>query len=167
MLSTIKSLVELSRRPPTIAYWAKVVSMSSKAPAANPVKKQQPRGKGKPAGSGKGGGSASDKIQNTLMACLDAPKRKAPRASEEEMARRSEIGRQYVIGKFRRHNEINHDISCKIKMKIFAVKMLPRGTKWKEEALKVTNEGPPLHRKIPLLTPPIPGYKVSDWVRND
>ena len=83
------------------------------------------------------------------------------------MARRFEIGRQYVIGKFKRHNELNHDLTCKIKMKMFAVKMLPRGTRWKEEALKITDEGPPLYRHIPLDTPPIPGYKVSDWVRKE
>lgn len=42
------------------------------------------------------------------------------------MARRYEIGRNYVIGCWERHNELNHDLAVKIRMKKYALKMLPR-----------------------------------------
>jgi hypothetical protein len=168
-MSFVTCLVSASHRKPATLHSARVFGFSTKATSASTPQSKQKKKVSKGGGAGgKGGGvSASDKIYNTLVACLDAPGRKAPRASDEEMARRAEIGRQYVIGCFQQHNELNHDISCKIKMKIFAVKMLPRGTMWKEEALKITNEGPPLYRKIPVLTPPIPGYNVSDWIKED
>jgi hypothetical protein len=164
--ASVRCLIAMSHRQSSKPHIKSIYNFSSKAKASVPPKKQKKKvSKGGGAGKKDVGISDSDKIYKTMVACLDAPGRKAPRASDEEMARRAAIGRQYVIGSFEQHNELNHDISCKIKMKIFAVKMLPRGTMWKEEALKITPEGPPLYRKIPLLTPPIPGYKVSDWVK--
>lgn len=95
---------------------------------------------------------------------------KPPPASPEEMARRAEIGRNYVIGKFKRHNKLQHDLACKIKMKNHAIRMLPRDTMWKEEALKVdvTGEGMvPKWRRIPVDTPPIPDFDISKFIVRD
>lgn len=166
--ASLRCLIAASHCQSAQHHRKSIYNFSSKAKASAPPKKQTKKvNKGGGPGDKEVGISSSDKVYKTLVACLDAPGRKAPRASDEEMARRAEIGRQYVIGNFEQHNELNHDISCKIKMKIFAVKMLPRGSMWKEEALKVTREGPPLYRKIPVLTPPIPGFNISDWIKND
>ena len=162
MLSTRTFLFRcstISQRNCAIIQHTHTFSSLDAASSSKQPKKQKKKGKVKE-GSG-------DKIYDTLVRCIDAPQRKAPRASEEEMARRFQIGKQYVIGKFKQHNELNHDLSCKIKMKRFAVKMLPRGTMLKEEALKITDDGPPIYRHIALDTPPIPGYQVSDWVRKE
>ena len=102
-----------------------------------------------------------------ILASLDAPIRKEGPVSEEEKARRYEIGRNYVIGRFKQHNEIDHDLTCKIHMKNHAVRMLPRNSKIKEEALKISDEDPPPWRDIPTWTPPIPGYDPSEFVEKD
>lgn len=94
------------------------------------------------------------------------------------MAIRAAIGRNHVIGSFRRHNELNHDLAVKIRMKKHAMKLLPRQGdlgdtpiegekksvygKWRAAAFKVNdNWGPPDSRPIPLLTPPIEGFDAS------
>jgi len=114
--------------------------------------------------------SEKSKITDILIKCADAPIESPPPASDEEMERRYQIGRNYVIGKFKEHNERNHDLACKIKMKQFAIKMLPRGTMWKEEALKIStgdDGGPPLWRRVAVDTPPIPGFNAADWIQDE
>jgi len=99
-----------------------------------------------------------------MLSALDAPITKPPPASEEEMERRHEIGRNYVVGKFNRHNELNHDLTCKIKLKQHAIDMLPKNSKLREEALKTDGVGPPKWRHIPLDTPPIPGFDPTPFL---
>jgi len=111
--------------------------------------------------------TAEEKALDVMVRCLDTPPRKAPPAPPEEMARRAELARQYVIGRFKQHNEIEHDLACKIRLKRWALRMLPRETKWKEEALKFNNSGPPPWRLIPTDTPPNPNYNPDDWVSSD
>ena len=102
-----------------------------------------------------------------MIRAHDATPLELPPATSEEMERRYNIGRNYVIGCFKKHNELNHDLAVKIRMKRYAIKMLPRegidlgdaatttttttavgGTtsgqssrsmygRWKEEALKI------------------------------
>jgi len=98
-----------------------------------------------------------------ILAALDAPMRKESVISEEEKQRRAEIARNYTIGRFRQHNELDHDLTCKIKMKLHAVNMLPKNSKLREEALKVDDSGPPLWRNLPVWTPPIPGFDASQF----
>jgi hypothetical protein len=101
-----------------------------------------------------------------VLAALDAPERKEPPISDEEKARRHEIGRNYVIGRFNQHNEIEHDLSCKIQMKKHAIKMLPRNY-LREEALKPNDEMPPLWRHLPVWTPPIPGFDPTPFLEKE
>jgi Mitochondrial ribosomal protein L28 len=108
--------------------------------------------------------SQRSKELSVIMAALDAPVRKEPPISEEEKARRFVIGRNYTIGRFRFHNETEHDLTCKIRMKQHAIKMLPRGSTLKEEALKISEEMPPAWRPIPVWTPPIPGFDPSLYI---
>ena len=126
--------------------------------------------------------SAEKRMTDLLIKAFDAPSLVPPPASAEEMERRYNVGRNYVIGCFRRHNELHHDLAVKIRMKRYALRMLPRegidlgdainaadgrsvyGT-WKAEALKVNdNWGPPDHRHIPMYTPPIEGFDISQYM---
>jgi len=99
-----------------------------------------------------------------LLAFMDAPKTKPPPADEEETARREIVQKNYTIGKFKEHNEENHDIACKMKMKKHAISMLPKGSVLKEKALVVDDKFPPRWRLIPAWTPPIPGFNPSDYM---
>ena len=131
------------------------------------VKKKK---KGKNAQKTDDGGGGKDRITELLVRAYDAPAIEPPPASEEEMARRHEIGRNYVIGMFNQHNEIDHDINCKLRIKDHAVQMLPRNSYLKEEALKISDDdesNPPLWRHIPSDTPPIPGFDPSEFNLDD
>jgi hypothetical protein len=126
--------------------------------------------------------SAEKRMTDLLIKAYDAPSLVPPPANAEEMARRYDVGRNYVIGSFRRHNEMNHDLAVKIRMKRYALRMMPREGidlgdvagggggrsaygRWKEEALKVNdNWGPPDHRHIPMYTPPIPGFDIGQYM---
>eukprot|EP00537_Pseudo-nitzschia_pungens_P014566 CAMPEP_0172384850 /NCGR_PEP_ID=MMETSP1061-20121228/2568_1 /TAXON_ID=37318 /ORGANISM="Pseudo-nitzschia pungens, Strain cf. pungens" /LENGTH=177 /DNA_ID=CAMNT_0013113631 /DNA_START=149 /DNA_END=682 /DNA_ORIENTATION=+ len=99
-----------------------------------------------------------------LLAFLDAPKIKPPPADEEETARRELVKKNYTAGKFKQHNEENHDIACKLKLKKHAIGMLPKRTALKDKALEVDSEYPPRWRTIPAWTPPIPGFNPSDYM---
>lgn len=55
--------------------------------------------------------AARSKDLDLLLAALNAPSRREPPISIEEKARRHEIGRNYVIGRFQQHNEIHHDLA--------------------------------------------------------
>ncbi|KAL7511394.1 hypothetical protein ACHAXN_008364 [Cyclotella atomus] len=133
----------------------------------------------------------STKIERMVVAALDAPYIGPPPASEEEMQARYHIGRNYVIGMFERHNEHNHDLAVKIRMKRHAVRMLPKkgqigdclvemkdeeGTgektsvygRWREEAMKIDDwPGPPEWRPIPMWTPPIPGFDIEQYMESN
>lgn len=104
---------------------------------------------------------------NIMLAALDAPIRKEPPISEEEKARRYEVGRNYNIGRFRFHNEIQQDLAQKINLKKHAIKMLPRNSRIREEALKESDETPQPWRKVPTWTPPIPGFNPSKYLIKD
>uniref|UniRef100_A0A7S1E027 Uncharacterized protein n=1 Tax=Thalassionema nitzschioides TaxID=33649 RepID=A0A7S1E027_9STRA len=86
----------------------------------------------------KGGGTeGNDRVMNLVLKSLNAPRKKAPEPDEKEAARRSEIVRNYNIGMFNEHNEREHDLACKIALKQHAIKILPRDSYLKEDALKV------------------------------
>jgi hypothetical protein len=108
--------------------------------------------------------NARSKELNLMLAALDAPIRKEPPITEEEKARRFEIGRNYNIGRFRFHNEIQQDLAQKINLKKHAIRMLPRNSKIREEALKESNEMPETWRRVPVWTPPIPGFDPSQYL---
>ena len=102
-----------------------------------------------------------------ILAALDAPRSEPPPADEEEMNRRENVRKVYTVGKFHRHNEENHDLAAKLRLKQHAVKMLPKDSKLKEEALKIDDEGPPRWRTIPAWTPPIPDFDPSEFVTRE
>lgn len=115
-----------------------------------------------------------DRLTNILIRAIDARPRPRPKFSPEEYAKHYEYGRNYVIGRFQVHNEINHDLACKIRLKEHAIRMMPRtGDKLgylREKALEVdgSEEGmPPMYRPIPLDTPPVEGYDVSQYVARE
>ena len=68
--------------------------------------------------------SAENKLYELQIKAFDAPGRDPPLASEEEMERRYHVGRDYVIGCFKRHNELNHDLAVKIRMKVSYQKLV-------------------------------------------
>lgn len=116
-----------------------------------------------------------DRLTNILMRAIDSRPRPRPKLSEEEAAKNYEIGRNYVIGRFKQHNEIHHDIACKIRLKEHAIRMMPRNTDEKlgylrKAALEIDTSDeayPPMWRSIPLDTPPIEDYNVSDYLQKD
>jgi Mitochondrial ribosomal protein L28 len=108
-------------------------------------------------------GGRSKEFELTV-ASLDAAAIKEPPITEEEKIRRHNIGRNYVIGRFREHNKIEHDLSCKIKLKQHALKMLPKNSKIREEAFKINREMPPAWRRVPVWTPPIPNFDPSNFI---
>lgn len=107
--------------------------------------------------------SERTKELNIIFAALDAPERKEPPISDEEKARRFKIGRNYTIGRFRFHNNVHHDLTNKMHLKKHAIKMLPRNSMLREEALKDNDEMPPSWRPLPSWTPPIPGFDPSQY----
>ena len=110
-------------------------------------------------GSSSGSTGQRDKALDVALRALDAKKKPEPPISEEEKKRRCEIGRNHVIGRFERHNEIHHDLACKLVMKQHAIKMMPKDSFLREEALRIdyTTEEfePPLARHVPMETPPV------------
>lgn len=122
------------------------------------------KAKKKKKGTGQQTESARSRELDLVLAALDAPSSKEPPIDDAEKARRYQIGRNYVIGSFERHNEIDHDLTCKIHIKQHALNMLPKGTKLREEALKTDTKSPPLWRNLPVWTPPIPGFDPSQFV---
>ena len=121
-----------------------------------------------------GGPKTEDAKRNSdlqmMIRCVDTPNPPKVVVSKEEMARRHEIGRNHVIGQFKQHNDLHHDLACKIKLKRHAIKMIPRNSMWKEEALQIDNseEGmPPLWRTIPTDFPPIKGLNPDDFIVNE
>ncbi len=65
-------------------------------------------------------------MEALLIKAYDAPSLIPPMPSVEEADRRYEVGRNYVIGSFERHNEMYHDLAVKIRMKRYALQLLPR-----------------------------------------
>lgn len=126
--------------------------------------------------SGKGAAASGrlnedEQMTNMLIACLDAPSREEPidRRTVEEMERRKNIVKAFTVGRFEQHNESEHDMSCKWKLKNFAIEAIPEGY-LKDEALKVSESNddfPPLWRPHALHTPPIPGFNPADWMNDD
>jgi Mitochondrial ribosomal protein L28 len=98
-----------------------------------------------------------------ILSALDAPTTKPPPGTADEQTRRECIRKAYTIVKFKQHNQDNHDITCKLKMKQHALKMLPKNSKLKEKALEIDDSGPPRWRRIPAWTPPIPGFNPNQF----
>lgn len=159
------------RRLTTTTRCYRVPLASAAAPSARflseqPLRKAQKvkKKKKKKGASGEGSGGRDKQLELVLRA-LDAPKTRPPPADDEEMARRYQVGRNYNIGCFERHNEMQHDLACKLVMKQHAIKMLPKDSKIREEALSVdyglTKLGPndplvpPLEQPIPREFPPV------------
>lgn len=116
-------------------------------------------------GSTDAGGRPSD--LQLVLAALDAPIRQEPPVPPEERERRHRIGRDYVIGRFRQHNELHHDLACKLQLKRHAVRMLPRNSRLREQALVIDDSGPPPWRKHAVWTPPIPGFDATAFASRD
>lgn len=113
------------------------------------------------------GVSLKDEQMQMVIRCLDAPMPPKPQLTDEQKEKHFNAGRNYVIGKFKNHNEMNHDLACKIKLKQHAIKMLPKdeGTTWKEEALKIDEDSfPPLWRNIPTDFPPMEGFDAEKFM---
>ncbi|KAL7565478.1 hypothetical protein ACA910_012217 [Epithemia clementina (nom. ined.)] len=94
-----------------------------------------------------------DREVDMLLSALDLPN-KQEQLSQEEKDRRYQIGRNMVIGRFKFNNMIEHDINCKFRIKCHALRMLPRNTKLKEEALTEIVEG----KELDFMKPPGPRH---------
>jgi hypothetical protein len=206
---TTRSLNQLSRTVTRVSASQSIRSITSTPyfsapPKTKPKSSEEPKVKQQkggnktktPSGSQVAAKEAqSAKMQRLLVAALDAPYLGPPPVSEEEMAERYRIGRNYVIGCWEEHNERNHDLAVKIRMKKNAIKMLPKegqvgdrlidsnntegveetpGEKvsvygqWREKALKIDDwNAPPGWRPIPVYTPPIPGFDIEEYINTD
>jgi hypothetical protein len=115
--------------------------------------------KKKKKGAGEGG---REKTLDLVIRSLDARKTREEPVDDEERQRRHTIGRNYGIGRFEQHNEVQHDLACKLVMKQHAIKMMPRGSTMKEQALRVdykighAEADPPMDRPIPREERPLP-----------
>ncbi|KAL3758006.1 hypothetical protein ACHAWU_001398 [Discostella pseudostelligera] len=89
----------------------KKVNKEKKGPSASKLEKQV---------------SQESRMEALLIKAYDAPALLPPSPSVEEANRRYEVGRNYVIGSFERHNEMYHDLAVKIRMKRYALQLLPR-----------------------------------------
>jgi len=89
----------------------KKVNKEKKGPSASKLEKQV---------------SQESRMEALLIKAYDAPSLLPPSPSVEEANRRYEVGRNYVIGSFERHNEMYHDLAVKIRMKRYALQLLPR-----------------------------------------
>lgn len=116
-----------------------------------------------------------DRLSNILKRVIDAKPRTPPKPSKEEAEKREKIARAYTIGRFQKHNEIRHDLACKIRMKNHAIDMLPKDDDekfgyLKDAALSISIDEesmPPYHRPIPVDTPPIPDYDPSKFMNQN
>ncbi|KAL3926777.1 MAG: hypothetical protein SGBAC_013339 [Bacillariaceae sp.] len=162
MLSTFASLsrttLSATRSPAFLAATERYFSDEGPKQAVRKVKK-------KPKKSKQETGRSRD--LEIILAALDAPVTKPPPADEEETARREKILKNYTIGKFKQHNQENHDLACKLKMKKHAMKMLPKDSELKRKAMEIDDEGPPRWRNIPLWTPPIKDFNFKDYTTLD
>lgn len=144
-----------------------VTDLTSRCFSSEEPKKRQAKVKRKKKRASADATGGRSKELNLILASLDAPTRKEGPISEAEKARRHEIGRNYVIGRFEQHNDIDHDLTCKLHLKKHAIRMLPPHLK--ESALKITTfdedelSFPPSWRSIPVWTPPIPGFDPSEF----
>mmetsp|Transcript_8208 Transcript_8208/g.17748 ORF Transcript_8208/g.17748 Transcript_8208/m.17748 type:complete len:210 (-) Transcript_8208:258-887(-) len=189
--AAIITTTALPRRLPPHLLLPRTISSTSHLPAPKPAaagSSEEPKTAQKKANKVKKGPSSANlaakeaksaKMAETMAKAIDAPMRKPPPASDEEMERRYNIGRTYVIESFKRHNRENHDLANKIRMKRHAMNYLPRegeigdevldgksvyGT-WRSEAEKINmNWGPPDHRPIPMHTPPIEGFDITQYM---
>ena len=156
----------LQRRqaPPGVFLVARRTLAKKKTVTVNASKKKQSSAAASAASSAETG---RDKNLELILASLDGTERVEAELSADEKARRYEIGRNHVIGRFLQHNEINHDLTCKIHLKKHAVKMLPRNSQIKEEAMKTDGEGPPVWRHIARWTAPIPNFDPSLFAEHE
>ena len=111
--------------------------------------------------------SNRDKNAELVIRCLDAPIIHPPPPSKEEAIRRYAVGRASNIGLIEMHNDREHDLACKIKIKMHAVNMLPKYSTLKEKALEEDDIGPPLYRPIPKTFPPIENFDPSIFQEDD
>jgi hypothetical protein len=142
--------------------YAQIRCLSDEGPKSKSLKVKK---KAKKAKQDDPGGKSRD--LDLMLASLDAPSKLEPQISQEEKDYRHQVGRDYGIGKFRQHNEIDHDLSCKIRMKQHAMNMLPKDTKLREQAMKIDFEGPPRWKLIPVWTPPLPDFDPTEFREQD
>lgn len=130
---------------------------------ADGPKQRQVKVKRKDKRRGKSDGGRSRELE-IVLAALDAKKVPSPELSPEEAERRQQVSRAYTVGMFKRHNENDHDLQCKIYMKKHAMNLLPKDSLIAKEAVKIDDEGPPRWRNIPAWTPPIPGFDGAEFI---
>jgi len=160
-----------SRSPSACAsgYHASALPGQAIADPDGPKMKQaKVKKKEKKSAGGKKGGGRDEQI-NLLARALDVKPDGPPPPSEEELARRAEIVKAYTKGNFEFHNDINHDLANKIKLKNHAIKMLPREHNWKKEAVKISmakgDIGPPYGRHIPTDYPPVKDFDETVFLQ--
>lgn len=162
MISTLASVartpLSVTRRPALLVAAERCFSDEGPKKAVRKVKKKPKKSKQE---------TGRPRDLEIILAALDAPVAKPPPVDEDEMARREQILKNYTIGKFKQHNQENHDLGCKLKLKKHAMKMLPKDSELKKKAMDIDDEGPPRWRNIPLWTPPIPNFNHKDYTTID
>jgi hypothetical protein len=158
-------LVNVSQRIPVVWPSSPSFAVRNFSDVDGP-KQRQVKVKRKDKRKDKSDGGRSREL-GVILAALDAKKVSAPELAPDEMDRRLRISREYTIGMFKRHNENEHDLQCKIHLKKHAMNMLPKDSFVAEGALKIDDEGPPRWRNIPAWTPSIPGFEADRFMTTE
>lgn len=79
--------------------------------------------------------------------------------SEKDQKRHQVIGKTYNIEFNRRHSAQMGDLHRKIKLKLEAIKALPK--ELQDEAKTIDPTPPPATRRLTTWTPPIPGFEAG------
>ena len=139
------------------------------ADADGPKKKQtKVKKKNKKAAAAAGVDTAGQKNLRLVLDSLDAQYRQEEAISNEEKEHRAMVAKNYTIGRFRQHNEVDHDITCKLYLKQHAIKMMKGiDPMLIEEAMKVNNDQPPAWRDMPVWTPPIAGFDPDKYLKEE
>jgi len=93
---------------------------------------------------------------------IDSLPRPHPGFTPEEKEDHARIYKAYNLERRVMHDDEQHDLSVKMRMKIEALKHI--GGQWGVEAKKVeVGNYPPLWRKMMTVTPPIEGFDVRKY----
>ena len=103
---------------------------------------------------------------------------------DDEARTRPPTGVGILVARMKGGDAVHHDLAVKIRMKRYALRMLPREGidlgdaaradaddgrsvygMWKAKALRLNdNWGPPEHRQNPMYTPPIERFNINQYM---
>ena len=126
----------------------------------NKKKKKKDGGRPKPEDFSK------DEEYELHRAIADAPRLRRPKFDQETYAKHAAIARLYNRNMRKLNDRVNGDLQLKIDIQQFAIDTLP--LHMRAHATYIDDLPlPPLDRRMPTWTPPIPGFKPQDHLVDD